>query len=186
MTSSVCWRCLASAGSVWRRYASWEKQKDIKEVMVFLQGYDVSTAYAAKIYRQYQKDAIKTVKENPYKLADDIWGIGFKTTDGIASKMGYENNDPRRCRSGILYTPNQLAEEGHVFAEPEQLVTEAKELLQADEEPVRKAMAEMIAANDLIADNEVVYLLPFIMPRTVQQNDLLHCSQSNVSDSYCG
>ncbi len=91
---------------------SWERQKDIKEVMVFLQGYGVSTAYAAKIYRQYQKDAIKTVKENPYKLADDIWGIGFKTADGIASKMGYENNDPRRCRSGILYTLNQLAEEG--------------------------------------------------------------------------
>ena len=156
---------------------SWEKQKDIKEVMVFLQGYGVSTAYAAKIYRQYQKDAIKTVKENPYKLADDIWGIGFKTADGIASKMGYENNDPRRCRSGILYTLNQLAEEGHVFAEPEQLVTAAKELLQADDEPVRKVMAEMIAANDLIADNEVVYLPPFIMLRTVRRNDLQHCLQ---------
>ena len=65
---------------------SWEKQKDIKEVMVFLQGYGVSTAYAAKIYRQYQKDSIKTVKENPYQLADDIWGIGFKTADSIAWK----------------------------------------------------------------------------------------------------
>ncbi len=140
---------------------SWEKQKDIKEVMVFLQGYGVSTAYAAKIYRQYQKDAIKTVKENPYKLADDIWGIGFKTADGIASKMGYENNDPRRCRSGILYTLNRLAEEGHVYAEPEQLVTAAKELLQADEEPIRKAIADMIEAKDLIADNDVLYLPPF-------------------------
>ena len=140
---------------------SWEKQKDIKEVMVFLQGYGVSTAYAAKIYRQYQKDAIKTVKENPYKLADDIWGIGFKTADGIASKMGYENNDPRRCRSGILYTLNRLAEEGHVYAEPEQLVTAAKELLQADEEPIRKAVADMIEAKDLIADNDVLYLPPF-------------------------
>ena len=140
---------------------SWEKQKDIKEVMVFLQGYGVSTAYAAKIYRQYQKEAIKTVKENPYKLADDIWGIGFKTADGIASKMGYENNDPRRCRSGILYTLNQLAEEGHVYAEPEQLVTAAKELLQADEEPIRKAVAGMIEAKDLIADNDVLYLPPF-------------------------
>ncbi|PWB10824.1 ATP-dependent RecD-like DNA helicase [Paramuribaculum intestinale] len=140
---------------------SWEKQKDIKEVMVFLQGYGVSTAYAAKIYRQYQKDAIKTVKENPYKLADDIWGIGFKTADGIASKMGYENNDPRRCRSGIIYTLNRLAEEGHVYAEPEQLVTAAKELLQADEEPIRKAIADMIEAKDLIADNDVLYLPPF-------------------------
>ena len=162
---------------------SWEKQKDIKEVMVFLQSYGVSTAYAAKIYRQYQKDAIKTVKENPYKLADDIWGIGFKTADGIASKMGYENNDPHRCRSGILYTLNQLAEDGHVFAEPEQLVTAAKELLQADEEPVRKAMAEMIAANDLIADNEVVYLPPFYHAENGSAKRLTTLLVSNVSDS---
>lgn len=162
---------------------SWEKQKDIKEVMVFLQGYGVSTAYAAKIYRQYQKDSIKTVKENPYQLADDIWGIGFKTADSIASKMGYGNSDPRRCRSGILYTLNQLAEEGHVFAEPEQLVTAAKELLQADEEPVRKALAEMIAANDLIADNEVVYLPPFYHAENGSAKRLTALLASNVSDS---
>jgi len=68
--------------------ASWEKQKDIKEVMVFLQGVGVSTAYAAKIYRQYGKDSISNVKGNPYRLADDIWGIGFKTADSIASKSG--------------------------------------------------------------------------------------------------
>ena len=140
---------------------SWEKQKDIKEVMVFLQGYGVSTAYAAKIYRQYNKEAIKTVQDNPYQLADDIWGIGFKTADGIASKMGYENNDPRRCRSGILYTLNQLAEDGHVYAEPEQLIASAKVLLQADEDPIRKAMADMIEAKDLIQDNDVIYLPPF-------------------------
>ena len=140
---------------------SWEKQKDIKEVMIFLQGYGVSTAYAAKIYRQYHKDAIRTVKENPYQLADDIWGIGFKTADGIASKMGYANNDPRRCRSGILYTLNQLAEDGHVYAEPDQLIASAKELLQAEEEPIRKAMADMIDAKDLIHDNDAVYLPPF-------------------------
>ena len=67
---------------------SWEKQKDIKNVMIFLQGIAVSTAYAAKIYRQYGKESIDKVTENPYRLADDIWGIGFKTADSIASKMG--------------------------------------------------------------------------------------------------
>ena len=140
---------------------SWEKQKDIKEVMLFLQGYGVSTAYAAKIYREYKKDAIKTVKDNPYQLADDIWGIGFKTADSIASKMGYENCDPRRCRSGILYTLNQLSEDGHVFAEPEQLVSTAKELLHTDEEPITKVLQEMIEAKDLIADENKLYLPPF-------------------------
>ena len=83
---------------------SWEKQKDIKNVMLFLQSYGVSTAYAAKIYREYGKESIDKVKENPYRLADDIWGIGFKTADGIAGKMGYGKEDLRRCRSGILYT----------------------------------------------------------------------------------
>ena len=99
---------------------SWEKQKDIKNVMIFLQGYGVSTAYAAKIYRQYGKESIDKVKDNPYRLADDIWGIGFKTADGIASKMGYEKSDLRRCRSGILFTLGQLSNEGHVYAEEEQ------------------------------------------------------------------
>lgn len=140
---------------------SWEKQKDIKEVMVFLQGHGVSTAFAAKIYRKYEKESIAKVKENPYQLADDIWGIGFKTADGIASKMGYEKNDPRRCRSGILYTLNELAEEGHVFAELEQLVEAAVKLLEADASPVRAALAKMIEAKDVVADNEVIYLPPF-------------------------
>ena len=140
---------------------SWEKQKDIKEVMVFLQGHGVSTAFAAKIYRKYEKESIAKVKENPYQLADDIWGIGFKTADSIASKMGYEKNDPRRCRSGILYALNELAEEGHVYAEPEQLVEAATKLLEAEETPVCKALASMMEAKDVIADNDVVYLPPF-------------------------
>lgn len=140
---------------------SWEKQKDIKEVMVFLQGHGVSTAFAAKIYRKYEKESIAKVKENPYQLADDIWGIGFKTADSIASKMGYEKNDPRRCRSGILYTLNELAEEGHVYAEPEQLVEAAVKLLEAEETPVRQALVSMMKAKDVIADNDVIYLPPF-------------------------
>jgi exodeoxyribonuclease V alpha subunit len=141
--------------------ASWEKQKDIKEVMVFLQGVGVSTAYAAKIYRQYGKDSISNVKGNPYRLADDIWGIGFKTADSIASKMGYEKNDPRRCRSGILYTLNQLADQGHVYAEPEQLTKLAVELLEAEEQSVSTVLQEMVVAKDVIAENDVIYLPPF-------------------------
>ena len=95
---------------------SWEKQKDIKNVMLFLQGYGVSTAYAAKIYRCYGKESIDKVKENPYRLADDIWGIGFKTADGIASKMGYEKNDLRRCKSGGTATIMTNVAEGAISA----------------------------------------------------------------------
>ena len=151
---------------------SWEKQKDIKNVMLFLQQYGVSTAYAAKIYRQYGKESIDKVNENPYRLADDIWGIGFKTADGIASKMGYEKNDLRRCRSGLQYTLNQLADEGHVYAVEDQLVKSAIELLEADEEPIRQAIEEMVGSEDLIKEDlsdlncldqvhSAIYLPPF-------------------------
>lgn len=140
---------------------SWEKQKDIKNVMLFLQGFGVSTAYAAKIYRQYGKESIDKVKENPYRLADDIWGIGFKTADGIARKMGYEMNDERRLRSGLIYTLNQLADEGHCYAEEEQLIATAKQLLEADEECIRTAMTHAIETEDLMLDGTAIYLPPF-------------------------
>ena len=140
---------------------SWEKQKDIKNVMLFLQGYGVSTAYAAKIYRQYGKESIDKVKGNPYRLADEIWGIGFKTADGIANKMGYEKNDLRRCCSGLLYTLNQLSNEGHVYAEEEQLVKAAIALLEADEENIRQAMTDMIREEKLMMEQEAIYLPPF-------------------------
>ena len=160
---------------------SWEKQKDIKNVMLFLQGYGVSTAYAAKIYRQYGKDSIDTVKGNPYRLADDIWGIGFKTADGIANKMGYENNDPRRCKSGINYTLSELADEGHVYAEEEQLVKSAKELLQADEEPIRDAMSEMLQAEELKTDGDAIYLPPFYYAEVGTANRLLSLLENKTA-----
>ncbi len=140
---------------------SWEKQKDIKNVMLFLQGFGVSTAYAAKIYRQYGKESIDKVKDNPYRLADDIWGIGFKTADSIARKMGYEVNDERRLRSGLIYTLNQLADEGHCYAEEEQLTATAKQLLEADEECIRTAMTHAIETEDLMLDGTAIYLPPF-------------------------
>lgn len=162
---------------------SWEKQKDIKNVMLFLQGYGVSTAYAAKIYRQYGKESIDTVKTNPYKLADDIWGIGFKTADTIASKMGYEKNDLRRLKSGVTYTLSHMAEEGNVYAEEEQLVKSAIELLDADENPVRQAISEMLQSEDLIADAEAIYMPPFYYAEVGtanRLNKLLDCLEGSL------
>ncbi|MGM9743048.1 MAG: ATP-dependent RecD-like DNA helicase [Candidatus Cryptobacteroides sp.] len=140
---------------------SWEKQKDIKNVMLFLQGHGVSTAFAAKIYREYGKESIGKVQENPYRLADDIWGIGFKTADGIASKMGYGKDDPRRVRSGILYTLGQLADEGHCFATGEQLLGTASELLDVGQEAIGAVLADMSGADDVLTDGEAIYLPPF-------------------------
>ena len=80
---------------------SWEKQKEVKNIMLFLQEHGVSTSYAAKIYRQYGNESINIVKENPFRLADDIWGIGFRTADYIAEKLGIEKQSFVRLRSGI-------------------------------------------------------------------------------------
>ena len=78
---------------------SWEQQKEIKNIMLFLQSHDVSTTFATKIYKKYGNKSIEIVKANPYKLADDIWGIGFKTADNIASKLNFDKNCFIRCRS---------------------------------------------------------------------------------------
>ena len=108
---------------------SWERQKEIKNIMLFLQEHGVSTAFAAKIFRQYGNESIRVVKENPYRLADDIWGIGFKTADTIAGKMGVSKEAFVRLRSGIMYTLSQLADEGHVYAWKGQLIAKTMPFL---------------------------------------------------------
>lgn len=145
---------------------SWEQQKEIKNIMLFLQGHDVSTSFAAKIYKTYGNDSIEIVKSNPYRLADDIWGIGFKTADSIASKLGFDKNCFTRCRSGILYTLNQLGDEGHVYAEKEQLIAKSAELLDTEREAVTDALEKILNTNDLILDEEAIYLPPFYMAET--------------------
>lgn len=136
---------------------SWEKQKDIKDVMVFLQSYGVSTAYAAKIYKKYGKDSIGKVRQNPYRLADEVWGIGFKMADDIAHNMGYQDDDPHRCRSGILHTLHQLSNEGHVYAEREQLIKAAHELLATDESLIIHTLKQMETEDEIIAEEDAIY-----------------------------
>lgn len=136
---------------------SWEKQKEIKNVMLFLQDHGVNTSHAAKIYRQYGNDSIRIVKENPFRLADDIWGIGFRTADQIAQKMGMEKEAFVRLRSGIMYALSDLAGEGHVYGEKDQLVQHAAKLLEAEEETVIMTMDQMLKDRDLIRDTKISY-----------------------------
>lgn len=140
---------------------SWERQKEVKNIMLFLQSQNVSTAFAAKIYKTYGNDSISVVKENPFRLADDIWGIGFKTADTIAEKLGFAKDGFARCRSGIMYTLNELANDGHVYAERDQLLKKAVSLLDVEEPPIATALEKMISAEDLKVDGEAIYLPPF-------------------------
>ena len=149
------------AKRVERIKTSWEQQKEIKNIMLFLQGHQVSTAHATKIYKEYGNESISVVKENPYRLADDIWGIGFKTADGIAEKLGFGHDRYERLRSGILYTLNRLADSGHCFATKEQLLESAAELLTVEQEPLTAALDQMLTGEDIIRDGDAIYLPPF-------------------------
>lgn len=148
-------------------HESWERQKEIKNVMLFLQDHGVSTSFAAKIYRQYGNDSIAKVKENPFRLADDIWGIGFKTADSIAEKLGIGKEAFVRLRSGIMYTLSSLADEGHVYAYKGQLIKQAAELLEAEESSIVMTLDQMLADKDVISEpvseekGDAIYLPPF-------------------------
>jgi exodeoxyribonuclease V alpha subunit len=108
---------------------AWAEQKAIKEVMIFLQGVGVSTSLAVKIYKKYGGDSVQTVRENPYKLAADIWGIGFKTADTIAASVGIARDSPERIKAGLAYTLSQAADNGHCYLPEPDLITEAAKIL---------------------------------------------------------
>lgn len=157
---------------------SWQEQKEIKNIMLFLQGHEVSTSHATKIFKAYGSESIQIVKENPYRLADDIWGIGFKTADSIAAKMGIEKDRFIRLRSGILYTLNKLAESGHCYAVREQLVEKAVQLLEVDAPELEITLDEMIRTGDVIKEEEAIYLPPFYFSETGCAKSMLRLLES--------
>jgi len=108
---------------------AWEEQRAIKEVMIFLQGNGVSTSLATKIYKRYGDDSIAVVQADPYRLAQDIYGIGFLTADKIAQALGMAPDSPQRIAAGVEYTLNQSTDEGHVFLPSKELIAQAAELL---------------------------------------------------------
>lgn len=151
----------------------WQAQKEIKNIMLFLQSHEVSTTHATKIFKTYGSDSIAVVKENPYRLADDIWGIGFKTADTIAGKMRIEKGCFVRLRSGILYTLNKLAEQGHCYAVREQLIETAAQLLEVEAGELEITLDEMLRTEDLKKEEEAIYLPPFYFAEIGCANRLL-------------
>lgn len=108
---------------------AWSEQKEIRTVMMFLQSHDVSSVYATKIYKKYGNKSINIVKENPYRLANDIFGIGFSTADKIAQKLGFDQNSPLRAQAGILYVLEELTNDGHVFYPIDELLDKSEKML---------------------------------------------------------
>ncbi len=132
---------------------AWIEQKEIKNLMLFLQNHDVSTHFAGKIYKAYGDASIRTVRDNPFRLADDIWGIGFRTADAIAAKLGVDPHSHARCRSGILYVMNELAGEGHCYVTRPQLAKACEKLLDLPEPVITDALTKMAAARDIVVES---------------------------------
>jgi exodeoxyribonuclease V alpha subunit len=150
--------------------AAWEEQKSIKEVMVFLQGVGVSTSLAVRIFKKYGDSSIGVVKNEPYRLAADVWGIGFLTADKIAQSVGIPHDSPERVKAGLQYALSQSSDQGNCFLPEERLIADGAKLLQVDVGLVIDCLAELVAEDGVVresvpgSDGEpitAVYLVPF-------------------------
>ena len=136
---------------------AWREQKEIREVMIFLQGHGVSPAFAVKIFRQYGSAAISAVRENPYRLAEEVFGIGFLTADRIAEKLGIAKDSPVRARAGIQFVLNRLSDEGHVYYPFDNLVEQCEKTLEADREVILEAMASAASDHRIVIEDMDTY-----------------------------
>jgi len=150
---------------------AWVEQREIKDVMVFLQSHGVSTTHAVRIYKTYGSRAVTTVTENPYRLATDIFGIGFKTADRIAASLGIEPTSPRRAEAGLLHLLGERSSDGHMFYPKGRLVEETAAMLEVEPARVEAALetlreerrvvlepAAQEASASAVAGTEAIYL----------------------------
>ncbi len=160
---------------------AWEEQKAIKEVMVFLQGVGVSTSLAVKIYKKYGDGSIGVVRTQPYRLAADVWGIGFKTADTIAQAVGIPHDSPERIKAGLQYTLSQAADDGHCFLPAPNLITDATKILEVERELIGPCLDALAADEGVIREGvpvggatvPAVYLVPFYRAETSLAGGLL-------------
>ncbi len=143
---------------------AWKDQKGVADIMVFLQEKDISPAYATKIYKHYRQESIAVLHENPYRLADEIWGIGFKTADDIAQKLGFKPESPFRIAAGIIFAITSATQQGHLYVELQDLKAKVLDLLsltEADHEQLLKPAFHALYDKDkikLVTDNDLHYL----------------------------
>lgn len=160
---------------------AWEDQKHIKDIMLFLQSHGVNTSLAVKIYKEYGDEAVSVVRTDPYRLARDIFGIGFKTADKIARQLGLPPDAPTRIEAGVAYALSQFADDGHVYAPEPELVTQATQLLEVPPDAVEQAIErlhqsdtvhretlyfqegvpETVSPSLAVREERAVYLTPF-------------------------
>ena len=132
--------------------AAWAEQKAIKEVMIFLQGVGVSTSLAVRIYKKYGDASVSVVRHEPYRLAADVWGIGFKTADTIAAAVGIARDSPERIKAGLAYTLSEAADDGHCYLPAPNLTADAAKILDVPSELIVPCLDELAAAEGVVRE----------------------------------
>ncbi|MDA8139775.1 MAG: ATP-dependent RecD-like DNA helicase [Desulfobacteraceae bacterium] len=149
---------LAEIGGIGRKRLatirqSWEEQKENRNVMLFLQGHGIGAATANKIFKHYGQKTVTLLKENPYRLAEEIFGIGFLKADQIAGRIGFDARSPLRLQAGILHTLSQMTAEGHVYYPYEELLNKVCELLKVERDLLYSPMAELVCTRKIVIEN---------------------------------
>lgn len=151
---------------------AWAEQQSIKEIMLFLQAHDVTTGLAVKIYKEYGDAAINVVRHDPYRLARDVYGIGFITADKIAQAVGIAHDAPERVAAGAQHVLSSFSDDGHVFARRPELVQSAADILDVGPDRVESAIDQLEAGNEVRVEDDAVYLRPFFYAETGVANRL--------------
>jgi exodeoxyribonuclease V alpha subunit len=136
---------------------AWNDHRQVAAIMVFLQSHGASPALAARIYKRFGAKAMAIVSQSPYRLALDVWGVGFKTADQIARSMGIPIDSPERAQAGVLHALHQVSERGHVLAERDLLVAATAELLECDAATVERAIDVLLEQNRILRDGDAIY-----------------------------
>ncbi|MCL5771958.1 MAG: ATP-dependent RecD-like DNA helicase [Actinobacteria bacterium] len=151
----------------------WKKQAKVKDIMIFLQSLEITPAYAKKIYNKYGDNSIKIIKENPYRLCDEIFGIGFKIADKIAKNAGISKDSVFRIKSGIIYMLEQLQEAGHCYFPYEMLLEQAKDFLDVEISDIEKTLNILNKKKDILIIDDKVYLFDTYNDETTVANELI-------------
>jgi exodeoxyribonuclease V alpha subunit len=171
--------------------AAWAEQKAIKEVMIFLQSVGVSTSLAVKIYKKYGDAAISIVRAEPYRLAADVWGIGFKTADTIAAAVGIARESPERIKAGLAYTLSEAADDGHCYLPAPNLIADAAKILEVPADLIAPCLDELAASEGVVRETvpasadagpqvPAVYLPPFLTAERAVASALLRLLASRA------
>lgn len=164
---------------------AWQDQRDIRDLMLFLQSHGIGPGPAVKIFKRYGHNAISILTRNPYKLATDVFGIGFLTADSIAEKLGFKKDAPMRVEAGVLFVLNQLTEDGHVYYPYDLLTSKCMEILKSPQDDISKAIKNLEQKKEIVlekingntdtsrTEERAVYLLKYHRSEVDIANQLL-------------